>query len=244
MTNMAQTEASMFESVTAKTKNLPSLSKQERPKRECRARKRPYDAEFYTSKRLKCDGADADEQQIDGACTFALTGSDSEEDNDTESKCSTSDETEQALIKQVDDNSDVEDVEDETASVNFAKVSSDQNRHFPVVLNQTAIHQQQQSLSRQSKRLISQFKYLYDHGLRKSVQPTNGPDLSSASNGEVQSEKVRWELGNTFNRLDLFKEGYCVLSNEPFPFHSLCYMVSRSSSAYRRESSSTDRLDS
>lgn len=49
---MAQNETAMFESVTAKTKNLPSIIKQERPKRECRARKRPYDLEQYSSKRL------------------------------------------------------------------------------------------------------------------------------------------------------------------------------------------------
>jgi hypothetical protein len=219
MTNMAQIETAMFESVTAKTKNLPSLIKQERPKRECRTRKRPYDLEQYSSKRLKYDQLDFDDQ-IDSSCTFGLTTSDTDEDNDTESKCSTSDETEQSSIKQFDDNSDLEEIEDETANnIHFSKLSSDQYRHIPVVLNQT-IQQQQQTLSRHSKRLISQFKYLYNHGLRKSIQPTNASDNFNNQN----SDKLRWELRNTFNRIDLFKEGYCVLSNEPFPFYSLCYM--------------------
>jgi len=218
MTNMAQIETAMFESVTAKTKNLPSLIKQERPKRECRARKRPYDLEQYTSKRLKYDQLDFDDQ-IDSCCTFALTTSDTDEDNDTESKCSTSDEIEQALIKQFDDNSDLEEIEDETVNIHFSKISSDQHRHIPVVLNENIL-QQQQTLSRHSKRLISQFKYLYNHGLRKSVQPTNASDNFNNQN----LDKLRWELRNTFNRIDLFKEGYCVLSNEPFPFYSLCYM--------------------
>ncbi|UJR31282.1 hypothetical protein I4U23_018782 [Adineta vaga] len=222
MTNMAQIETSMFDSGTAKTKNLPCLIKQERPKRECRARKRPYDIELYATKRLKYDSNDLDEQ-IDNSCSFALTTSDTDEDNDTESKCSTSDETEQSSIKQIDDNSDIEDGEDETAYVYFSKISSDQHRHFSVVLNQS-ISQQQQTLTRHSKRLVSQFKYLYDHGLRKSIQPTNVPDSVIPSNNDIYLEKLRWEFRNTFNRLDLFKEGYCVLSNEPFPFHSLCYM--------------------
>ncbi|CAF0824467.1 unnamed protein product [Adineta steineri] len=223
MTIMAQMEtATMFETVTAKTKNLPSTNKHERPKRECRSRKRTYDIELYSSKRLKYDQIDSDEP-IDNLCTFGLTTSDTDEDNDTESKCSTSDDTEQSLVKIPDDNSDIEEIEDETGNIYFSKISSDQHRHIPVVLNETII-QQQQALSRHSKRLISQFKYLYDHGLRKSVQPTNGLEILPNQNNEIYLEKLRWELRNTFNRIDLFKEGYCVLSNEPFPFYSLCYM--------------------
>jgi len=224
MTNMAQIETAMFESVTAKTKNIPSLIKQERPKRECRSRKRPYDIDHYTSKRLKYDQIDLDDQ-IDSSCTFGLPTSDTDEDNDTESKCSTSDDTEQSLIKQFDDNSDIEDIEDETTNIYFTKISSDQHRHIPVVLNELILQQKQQILSRHSKRLISQFKYYYDHGLRKAIQPTNSFDNIHNQTNEIYLEKLRWELRNTFNRIDLFKEGYCVLSNEPFPFYSLCYMV-------------------
>jgi hypothetical protein len=223
---MAQIEPAMFESVTAKTKNLPSLIKQDRPKRECRSRKRPYDLEQYSSKRLKYDQIDIDEQ-IDSSCTFGLTTSDTDEDNDTESKCSTSDDTEQILIKKIDDNSDIEDVEEETTNIYFSKTSADQHRHIPVVVNETII-EKQQALSRHSKRLVSQFKYLYDHGLRKPIQPTNALENFNNQTNEIYLEKLRWELRNTFNRIDLFKEGYCVLSNEPFPFYSLCYMVKAS----------------
>jgi hypothetical protein len=221
MTNMAQIEIAMFESVTAKTKNLPTLIKQERPKRECRSRKRPYNAEHYSSKRLKYDQIDIDEH-IGNSCTF---GSTSDTDDETESKCSTSDEAEQLSLRKLDDNSDIEDIEDETTNIYFSKPTTDQHRHIPVVFNQTII-QQQQTLSRQSKRLIGQFKYFYDHGLRKSVQPTTCEDMTNNQNNEIYLEKLRWELRNTFNRIDLFKEGYCVLSNEPFAFYSLCYMVS------------------
>ncbi|CAF3269320.1 unnamed protein product, partial [Rotaria sp. Silwood2] len=98
------------------------------------------------------------------------------------------------------------------------------HRHILVVLNQT-IQQQPQTLSRYSKRLISQFKYLYDQGLRKGIQPTNSCEFFNNQNNDIYLEKLRWELRNTFNRIDLFKEGYCVLSNEPFAFYSLCYMV-------------------
>ena len=223
MTNMAQIATTMFESVTIKTKSLPSLIKQERPKRECRSRKRSLDIEQYPLKRPKYDRVDISEQN-DGPCAFGLTISDTDEDNDTESKCSTSDDTEQSSRKQFDDNSDIEDIEDETTDVCFSKISSDQHRHIPVVLNESII-QQQQTLSRHSKRLISQFKQLYDQGLRKSIHTTNFiNDLNNQPN-EIYLEKLRWELRNTFNRIDLFKEGYCVLSNEPFPFYSLCYMV-------------------
>ncbi|CAF0764566.1 unnamed protein product [Rotaria sordida] len=227
MTNMAQIETVMFESVTAKTKNLPLCIKQERPKRECRSRKRPYDIEQYSTKRLKYDQIDIDEQD-DNSYTFGLTLSDTDDDNnDTESKCSTSDDTEQSSIKQFDDNSDIEENEDDISNIYFSKISSDQHRHIPVVLNQTISQQQQPTFSRYSKRLISQFKYLYDQGLRKAIQPTNSFEFfnnDNNNNNDIYFEKLRWELRNTFNRIDLFKEGYCVLSNEPFPFHSLCYM--------------------
>lgn len=225
MTNMAQIQGAMFESVTAKTKNLPSFIKQERPKRECRSRKRPYDLEQYTTKRLKYDQIDLDDQN-ENLCTFGLTTSDTDDDIDTESKCSTSDDTEQIPIKQCDDNSDFEEVlEDDTINhIYFSKISSDQQRHISVVLNQTTI-QQQQTLSRHSKRLISQFKYYYDHGLRKAIQPTNSNENILKQANEIYLEKLRWELRNTFNRIDLFKEGYGVLSNESFPFYSLCYLV-------------------
>ncbi|CAF3372679.1 unnamed protein product [Rotaria socialis] len=219
---MAHIETAMLEPVAAKTKNITSFVKQERPKRECRSRKRRYDIEQYSTKRHKNDQIDTEEQD-DSPCTFRLALSDTDEENDNESKCSTSDDTEPSSIKQVDDNSDIEENEDDTTNIYFSKPSTDQHRHIPVVANE-AILQQQQALSRYSKRLISQFKYLYDQGLRKTIQPTTTLDYSDNQNNEIYLEKLRWELRNTFNRIDLFKEGYCVLSNEPFPFYSLCYM--------------------
>lgn len=224
---MAHIETVMLEPITAKTKNLPPIIKQERPKRECRSRKRPYDSEQYSLKRPKYDQIDTEEQE-ESACTFGLTLSDTDDDNDSESKCSTSDETEQSSIKQFDDNSDIEENEEETTSVYFSKISVDQHRIIPVVANESIL-QQQQALSRYSKRLISQFKYLYDQGLRKPIQTTNSSDCSNNQPDDIYLQKLRWEIKNSFNRLDLFKEGYCVLSNEPFPFYSLCYMVNNHS---------------
>lgn len=222
---MAQVEVPMFESVTAKNKSLSTIAKQERPKRECRSRKRPYDFESSSLKRTKYDSLDVDEQ-TDNSCTFTLQ-SDSDEENDTESKCSTSDDTEPIVpLRQLDDNSDIEEVEDETIYVPFSKVSSDQNRFVPVITNEM-VAQQQPPPSRHSKRLIGQFKYIYNHCIRKPIQPTRCPDEESNDLVNVAAETFRWELRNTFNRIDLFKQGYCVLSNEPFTFYSLCYMVRR-----------------
>ena len=211
---MAQIDMATFDSETTKSKSLPILNKSERPKRECRTRKRPYELEQYTSKRLKYDQIEVGggDEQDENSCVFTLTNSDSEDENETE----INDEN-----KQLDDNSDFEDIEDETNYVQYCRISSDQQRYTPVVYNQTIL-QQQQSLTRHSKRLISQFKYFYDHGLRKSIQTT---DCSSMDIIEDNAdEKFRAEFKNTFNRLDLFKQGYCVLSNEPFAFYSLCYL--------------------
>lgn len=221
---MAQIEVAMFESVTTKTKSLTSIvGKQTRPRRECRSKKRSYDLESSSLKRPKLESLDADELN-DNQCAFHLN-SESDEENDTESKCSTSDDTEPLLVpvRQIDDNSDIEEIEDETSYLPFAKITSDQQRFVPVIVNETVL-QQQQALSRHSKRLIGQFKYLYSHGIRKFVQPTLCPDELFISNKDFAKETHRWELRNAFNRIDLFKQGYSVLSNEPFPFYSLCYL--------------------
>jgi hypothetical protein len=164
--------------------------------------KRSHDPEQnISSKHIKCDVSEIDEQ-----CNSSIS------DTDTESKCSTSD-TEESNIDQFDDNSDNEDSEDDST------ISTDQSRYNPVVLNKT-IHQKQ-SLSRHSKKLIKQFKYLYDHSKRKIIEPTQCIDENFD-----QIKKFHWELRNTFNRIDLLKEGYAVLSDQSFPFYSLCCMVS------------------
>jgi len=152
--------------------------------------KRPHDhpEQNISSKRLKSDIFDIDEQS---------------DSSTSESKCSSTD-TEESNIDQSDDDSNI---------------STDQSRSIPVVLNKT-IHQQP-TLSRHSKKLIKKFKYLYDHSKRKLIEPTKSIDENLN-----QTKKLRWELRNTFNRIDLLKEGYAVLSDQSFPFYSLCYMVS------------------
>ncbi|CAF4234065.1 unnamed protein product, partial [Adineta steineri] len=63
-----------------------------------------------------------------------------------------------------------------------------------------------------------QFKDIYEHSKRKFIQPTQCID-----DNINQIKNLRWELRNTFDRNALFKEGYAVLSDESFPFYSLCY---------------------
>jgi hypothetical protein len=104
--------------------------------------------------------------------------------------------------------SDIENFEDDS------NISTNQQPYILVV------QQQEQSLSRHSKRLTRQFKHLYDHSTRKIIEPTQ------CLNENNDRESVRWELRNKFNQTDILKEGYTVLSDKPFPFYSLCYMVS------------------
>jgi hypothetical protein len=173
--------------------------------REWSLLKRSSDLEqnLLPSKRTKCDLIKSDEQ-YDSSTT----------DTDTESKCSSSDINE-SEIEQNDDNSDIEDTENDT------NISTDQSRYIPVVLNEIILQQQKQCLSRHSKKLIKKFKYIYNHSKRKVIEPTQ-----CINDNINEINKLRWELRNSFNRIDLFKEGYAVLSDESFPFYSLCYMVS------------------
>ncbi|CAF3608295.1 unnamed protein product, partial [Rotaria sp. Silwood2] len=105
-----------------------------------------------------------------------------------------------------------EDFEDDS------NISTDQTQYNPVVLNDTIL-EQKLALSGHSKKLLKQFKYLYEHSKRKAIEPTQSID-----DNINQSKNLRWEVRNTFNRSDLLKEGYAVLSDESFPFYSLCYM--------------------
>ena len=161
---------------------------------EFRLPKRPYESDqVFPSKRTKYEIFEIDEQYDS-----------STSDMDTESKCSSRSDTEES-----DNNSDIDD---------DSNISTDQSRYKPVAFNTTSIHQQ--PLSRHSKKLITQFKYLYNHSKRKVIEPTQ------CKNDNInQIKKLHWELRNTFNRSALFKEGYAVLSDESFPFYSLCYMV-------------------
>ena len=217
---MSQIELAMCETIPTKLKisqtNFPLKS--DRPRRECRRRKRPFDFDSSTTKRVKSDDQiDFDDET---SCQFVLA-SDSDDENDSESKCSTIDDptdlTTIQPLKQIDDNSDLEELDDETVNNNYSKISSDQQRNVPVVSSQQILN-----LTRHSKRLIGQFKYLYNHGIRKAVQPTLCPIETNFSSTE--NEKFRCELRNTFNRFDLFKQGFAVLSIEHFDFYSLCYL--------------------
>lgn len=96
-------------------------------------------------------------------------------------------------------NSEPSDIDDDST------ISTDQSRLYPVVFQQT-------SFSRRSQRLIKKFQRLHDHRRRK-VQES----IQSANESKISLSQLR----STFNRT----EGYPVFSDEPFPFHSLCYLV-------------------
>ena len=96
-------------------------------------------------------------------------------------------------------NSESSDIEDHST------ISTDQSRVYPVAFHQT-------SFSRRSQRLIKKFRILRDRHRQKvqdSTPSTDEPKISLS------------QLRTTFNRT----EGYPVFSDEPFPFHSLCYLV-------------------
>ena len=102
-----------------------------------------------------------------------------------------------------------------------SNLSTDQSRSLPVVYIQTGLPSRTPTLSRHSKNVIKQFRDLCNQNQRKTLVWT-----SCTNNSVDQNKKLRCELKQTFDRNDLFKEGYVVLSDETFPFHSLCYMVS------------------
>ena len=97
-------------------------------------------------------------------------------------------------------NSDPSDIEDDST------LSTNQSRIYPIVSRQT-------SYSRRSQRLIKKFQTLHDYNKRKWLETTQSADESKTSSCQLRV---------TFNRT----EGYAVFSDEPFLFHSLCYLVS------------------
>lgn len=105
-------------------------------------------------------------------------------------------------------NSDARDTDDD--GDDDSTISTDQSRYYP-----TASHVQP-SFNRHSKKSIKTFRYLHDHSKRKSIEPTKSSDENFRS-----MKKLRI----SFNRLDLLKEGHAILSDQFFPFYSLCYLV-------------------
>jgi hypothetical protein len=97
----------------------------------------------------------------------------------------------------------------------------DIDEQYDSSISESKCSDNEDSLRKHSKKLIKQFKYLYKHSKkRKFIDATQSIDENIN-----QIKKLRWELRYSFNRNDLFKEGYAVLSDELFPFYSLCYMV-------------------
>jgi hypothetical protein len=117
--------------------------------------------------------------------------------SDTESKSSSDDLDEES-------NTDASDTEDDST------ISTDQSRYYPVISHT------QPSFNRHSKKSIKTFRYIHDHSKRKSIEPTKSSD------DNLHPMK---KLRISFNRLDLLKEGHAILSDQSFPFHSLCYLV-------------------
>jgi hypothetical protein len=104
--------------------------------------------------------------------------------------------------------SSIDDLEE--SNIDDSIISTDQSRYYPVISDS------QPSFSSRSKQLIKTFHYLHDHSQRKSIEPTKSPDENFH-----QMKKLRI----SFNRIDLLKEGHTILSDQSFPFYSLCYLV-------------------
>jgi len=58
-------------------------------------------------------------------------------------------------------------------------------------------------------------------------QSINSLDLTRTSDDQSQSKLdfIQGEFRLSYNRTHLLKSGYPILSNETFPFYSLCYLV-------------------
>ena len=128
---------------------------------------------------------------------------------DTESKSSSSDMDD--IPEQCDDTSDMEECDED------ATTATDQSEYRPCVYSSTI---SRPVPTRYSKALLQQFHELRDQSSRKGIELTRCPDQI------IEAKKSSWELSNSFQRTDLIKEGHAVLSDQAFPFYSLCYMVS------------------
>ncbi|CAF3914064.1 unnamed protein product [Adineta steineri] len=184
---------------------------------ECSLLKRSHDLEQdFSPKRVKYETVPWDELYentiLDNEVELIYPTSDTEEEIDDTSDVKEEIDGTSDVEEEIDDTSDIEDIEIDS------NLSTDQSPYTPVILNQTNLQQQKPSLSSYSKNLVKQFKDIYEHSKRKFIQPTQCID-----DNINQIKNLRWELRNTFDRNALFKEGYAVLSDESFPFYSLCY---------------------
>lgn len=159
----------------------------------------PYKRSCESDSNSSSKRSKSDTDEFDEHCDSSTS------DTDNELICLT-DDTEDSP----NDDSDTEDFEDDS------NLATDQSRYYPVVINQN------RTFSKRSKELIRQFKSVHESNRRKPIETTQSID-----DDRNQIKKLKWELKNTFNRNELLKEGYAVLSDTSFPFYSLCYMVSK-----------------
>ena len=101
-------------------------------------------------------------------------------------------------------NSDASETDDDST------ISTDQSRRYPVLSHTPP------TFNRHSKKSIKIFRSLHDHSHRKPIEVTQSPEENLRS---TKKFKI------SFNRLDLLQEGHAILSDQSFPFHSLCYLV-------------------
>lgn len=167
---------------------------------QCRLPKRPPPSEPATLfKRRKHDVLSAHEPS-DNSNSIPT---------DTESKSSSLSDTDE-IVEQRDDTSDTEEWDENST------VATDQSEYRPCVYSSTNARPVS---SRYSTALLQQYHELRVQSLRKGIELTRCPDEL------IESKKLHWELSHSFQRTDLLKEGYAVLSDQTLPFHSLCYMV-------------------
>ncbi|CAF1576224.1 unnamed protein product [Didymodactylos carnosus] len=215
-----------FETKTPTT--TTNLYKQ-RPQRECRQRKRPYDPseiDQLSQRQIKRTKSNIENERLSKLTDENPTNTNSYlfikqatvyENNHHNSNELTNDGSGEIIDNPLN-------YDEQTRDSVSSEIQSDvEDIPLPTIHN----NEQLSSYPRHLRKQIKRFHYLYDHGLQKPIEPTRIPEVKNDEGDDNNNYLItKWKLQNTFNRLDLFKEGYSVLSNEQFPFYSLCYMVS------------------
>jgi hypothetical protein len=176
------------------------MVKSDRKKIENRlSKRRSSSKQSLPSKRRVCHSLAIDERTSGSICN-----------TDTESQDSISDHVD--IQEQCDDTSDVDN------SNEHATLSTDQQPYRSVVYPSDM---SRRTLTSHAYRHRKQFSSLYNESSRTSIRLIRGTTDAIETNN-----KVHCQMRNSFHRPDLIQHGYAVLSDQSFPFHSLCYMVS------------------
>lgn len=98
-----------------------------------------------------------------------------------------------------------------TLSEDELDLSTDQTRFIPV-----AVVDSKKANNRILNQYIERFQSIIRDNQTHSIVRTQSFE---------QNEFIQGEFRLSYNRTQLLKSGYPILSNESFPFYSLCYLV-------------------